>query len=273
MRARGFTLLELVIVVAIVGIMASVAMPLARWSAKRTREYELQQNLRLLRNALDRYRDAAAAGIIEVAEGDSGFPPSLDVLVEGVPIIAPVPGPVPAVGGEYDATGPGLGGGLQALAQQQASGGGAGGAGGAGAPAAGSMFEDDEDEEASPGQQVGGNRAMSGLRGLSSAFRTLGQSGALGQGGQQGAQGAFGQLQGAAAADALPEPILGPDGQPLKLMFLRRLPVDPFTGTADWGLRCYGEVPDDRMWCGKDVFDVYSKSPARAIDGTFYRDW
>ena len=69
------------------------------------------------------------------------------------------------------------------------------------------------------------------------------------------------------------EPLLGPDGQPVKVMFLRRLPVDPFTGKAEWGMRCYGEPPTDSLWCGRDVFDVYSKSIAAAIDGSKYKDW
>jgi general secretion pathway protein G len=54
MKQRGFTLIELVIVVAIVGVLASAALPLARWSVKRTKEYQLQQNLRIIRNAIDR---------------------------------------------------------------------------------------------------------------------------------------------------------------------------------------------------------------------------
>ena len=66
--------------------------------------------------------------------------------------------------------------------------------------------------------------------------------------------------------------LLGPDGKPVKLIFLRRLPVDPFTGKAEWGQRCYGEPPNDRMWCGGNVFDVFSKSAAKAIDGTAYAD-
>ena len=69
------------------------------------------------------------------------------------------------------------------------------------------------------------------------------------------------------------EPLLGPDGQPVKLMFLRRLHVDPFTGKAEWGMRCYGEPPTDSLWCGRDVFDVYSKSIASAINGSKYKDW
>ena len=58
-----------------------------------------------------------------------------------------------------------------------------------------------------------------------------------------------------------------------KLVLLRRLPVDPFTGSTDWGLRCYGDSIADRSWCGRDVFDVYSKALGRGIDGRPYREW
>ena len=53
-------------------------------------------------------------------------------------------------------------------------------------------------------------------------------------------------------------------------MFLRRIPVDPMTGKAEWGVRCYGEPPTDRLWCGRDVFDIYSKAFSDAINGTKY---
>ena len=55
--------------------------------------------------------------------------------------------------------------------------------------------------------------------------------------------------------------------------YLRRIPVDPVTGAADWGLRCYQDPPDVQEWCNEDVFDVFSKSPEEAVDGTKYRDW
>jgi len=55
--------------------------------------------------------------------------------------------------------------------------------------------------------------------------------------------------------------------------YLRRVPLDPTTGTDDWGLRCYQDPPDVKDWCKEDVFDVYSKSPDQAVDNSKYRDW
>ena len=62
-------------------------------------------------------------------------------------------------------------------------------------------------------------------------------------------------------------------GDDKKIRFLRRIPVDPMTGQADWGLRAVSDDPDSRSWAGKNVFDVYSKSQATASDGTHYADW
>ena len=58
-----------------------------------------------------------------------------------------------------------------------------------------------------------------------------------------------------------------------KLKFLRRIPIDPMTGTAEWGLRCYQDEPDSDSWCGQNVWDVYTKSAGKALDKTSYRDW
>jgi general secretion pathway protein G len=55
--------------------------------------------------------------------------------------------------------------------------------------------------------------------------------------------------------------------------YLRRIPIDPMTGSTDWGLRCYQDPPDARDWCKEDVFDVYTKSRDEAIDKSKYRDW
>lgn len=55
--------------------------------------------------------------------------------------------------------------------------------------------------------------------------------------------------------------------------YLRRIPMDPMTGSATWGLRCYQDPPDVQEWCNEDIFDVFSKSPDEAVDGTKYREW
>lgn len=55
--------------------------------------------------------------------------------------------------------------------------------------------------------------------------------------------------------------------------FLRHIPVDPMTGTTDWGLRSIQDDPDSQSWGGKNVFDVYTKSQGTALDGTKYTDW
>ena len=58
-----------------------------------------------------------------------------------------------------------------------------------------------------------------------------------------------------------------------KLRFLRRIPIDPMTGQAVWGLRSIQDEPDSTSWGGENVFDVYSLSPGTALDGTLYSDW
>ncbi len=57
------------------------------------------------------------------------------------------------------------------------------------------------------------------------------------------------------------------------MRFLRRVPVDPMTGHAEWGMRSVQDDPDSNSWGGKNVFDVYSKSSGTALDGTKYSDW
>jgi general secretion pathway protein G len=58
-----------------------------------------------------------------------------------------------------------------------------------------------------------------------------------------------------------------------KLKFLRRIPVDPMTGETEWGKRCYQDEADSTSWCGDNVWDVYSTSTAKGLDGTLYNTW
>ena len=63
------------------------------------------------------------------------------------------------------------------------------------------------------------------------------------------------------------------DASGAKLKFLRRIPIDPMTHSTEWGLRAYGDAPDATSWGGQNVFDVYTKSEGKALDGTTYREW
>jgi general secretion pathway protein G len=155
MRTRGFTLIEMLVVLALMGILASAARPLLELSVQRSREHELRQALRTVRSALDAYKKAAELGAVGKGAEDSGYPPNLQALVAGVP-------------------------------------------------------------------------------------------------------------------DAK-----SPDGK--KIYFLRRLPRDPFADrdlppAETWGLRAADSPPDEPR-PGRDVFDIYSRSERRALDGTKYRDW
>jgi general secretion pathway protein G len=197
-RQTGMTLLELIIACAILLVLASAAMPVARYTVKRQKEAELHRELREMRDAIDRYKDAADRNLIRVEAGTEGYPPDLDTLVKGVDLVS-----------------------------QQ-------GAGIAGAT--------------SPGQPVVPSTGFGGAFGSS-----FGSS--------------FGQTQGQNRGSS--------QGQDLirHVRFLRRIPVDPMTGHAEWGMRSVQDDPDSTSWGGRDVFDVFSLSTSTALDGTKYSDW
>jgi general secretion pathway protein G len=84
-RARGFSLIELLVVMAVLGILAAAAMPLAELVRQREQERELKQALWEIRTAIDAYKRARDESGIAHAGGDSGYPPSLLALMEGTP--------------------------------------------------------------------------------------------------------------------------------------------------------------------------------------------
>lgn len=160
---KGLTFVEMVVVMAVLSILASVAMPMLRVSVKRAKEVELRRDLREMRDAIDRYKKLTESGAIPKEAGSTGYPPTLETLTNQIQIsntlaVAPQPG--------------------QAQAQL-----------------------------------------------------------------------------------------------PTKLRLLRKVPVDPMTGTAEWGMRSNEDDPDSGIWGGQDVFDVYSLSDGTALDGTYYKDW
>ncbi len=156
---KGFTLIEVLVTLAILAILAAAIMPLAKIAVKREKEIELRRNMRIIREAIDAYKKLADEKKIEVEEDSEGYPPDLEILVKGVEI-----------------------------------------------------KEQEGDEK---GKKTG----------------------------------------------------------PKIIKFLRRIPRDPMTDSADWGLRSYQDDPDEDVWGGENVYDIYSKSKATALDGSKYSDW
>ena len=187
-RQAGFTLLELIIACGIMLVLATAAMPVARFTVMRQKEAELRRSLREIRDAIDRYKDAADRNQIRVAAGTEGYPPDLDTLVKGVDIVSQ------NTPGQPGALTPGI-----------------------------------------TNPVPAGNSAIGTSTSTSSSN---------------------------SGANAIHH-----------VRFLRRIPEDPMTGHADWGLRAVQDDPDSNSWGGKNVFDVYSQSPGLALDGSRYSQW
>ncbi len=146
-RQRGLTLIELIVAIAIMAVLAGAVLPLSRNAIKREKERNLRRALWEMRDAIDRYKDAADRGAFQLKLDSQGYPPDLDTLVKGVDV----------------------------------------------------------------------------------------------------------------------------NGK--KLKFLRSIPIDPMTGSTDWGLRSMQDDPKSDSWGGQNVFDVYTKSQDTGLDGSKYSDW
>src|SRR5713101_1961927 len=85
-NTRGFTLIELIVATTILIILSGMAVPMARVTIKRERERELRHDLWMMRDAIDRYKDAADRAAFQIKVGSEGYPPDLDTLVNGVDV-------------------------------------------------------------------------------------------------------------------------------------------------------------------------------------------
>ena len=250
-RRSGLTLIELIVAFSILMILSTIALPLVRVKVQRGKERLLRQRLDEIRTTIDRYKDMADQGrLAEIDPENHGYPESLELLVEGVPF-SPAGGP----GGmnQPGAFGPGQG----AFGNRRggASGNRSGGAFGGGSPRGGGFG----------GSQRGVGSSQGGFGG---SQRGVGGS----QSGFGSSRGGFGANRSGSRSSGMGSG-MGMGEEEQKIRFLRRIPVDPMSGLADWGLRDMQDDPDSTNWGGNNVFDVYSKSMDTALDGTYYRDW
>lgn len=91
LRARlGYTLVELMMVCVVLSTLAAVSFPVAKYTVKRTKEMELRQALRQMRNAIDEYKRLSDVGLIPIDLGTDGYPSELELLVEGVDLVGQI---------------------------------------------------------------------------------------------------------------------------------------------------------------------------------------
>jgi general secretion pathway protein G len=88
--SRGFTVVELAVVCSMVAILSAMAIPIVKYSMKRQNEMELRYDLRLMRDAIDKYKQYADSGQVQVVLGSEGYPSDLETLVEGVDLVGQI---------------------------------------------------------------------------------------------------------------------------------------------------------------------------------------
>jgi general secretion pathway protein G len=89
-RRAGFTLIELIIVAALLSLLVGISLPVVKFTVKRVKEMELREALRTMRNAVDEYKRFSDAGLLPIDLGTDGYPKELEVLVEGVDVVGQV---------------------------------------------------------------------------------------------------------------------------------------------------------------------------------------
>jgi len=88
--SRGFTIVELAVVCSMIAILTAMAIPIVKYSLKRQNEMELRYDLRMIREAIDKYKQYADTGLIQVQLGSEGYPPDLQTLVDGVELVGQI---------------------------------------------------------------------------------------------------------------------------------------------------------------------------------------
>jgi general secretion pathway protein G len=219
--SQGFSLIELVITVAVLAILTLGVIPLAQVTAKRQKEQELREALREMREAIDQFHREALAGAQLQVNQQPGQTQS---------------GPQPQQNPQ---------------AQQ-----------GQGQPA--NIFADPRVRVAITDQAIftadNLDRYPPDLETLVKGVGVLPiTAGSLGRRGNQN----FTALQAATEESTIPK----------NKVYLRRIPIDPMTGKADWVFRSCYDSADSTSWGGENVFDVHSKSDGKALNGEKYSDW
>jgi len=220
----GFTLVELVITVAVLAILTLGVVPLVRVSVKRQKEQQLHEALREMREAIDQFHREALAGAQMQINQQPGQTTSQQ---EQAPRNPPQNPQGATQGGPNIFNDPRV-----RVAITDAT-----------------IFTADNPDRFPPDLDT----LVKGVNVLPITAGSLGRRGNLNY----------------TATEAATE-----DSQQPKIkIYLRRIPVDPMTGKADWDFRSCYDTPDSGSWGGENVFDVHSKSDGVALNGEKYRDW